>query len=75
MHHQMADVEKFDLINPGKKQRKVLMKKILSDDNEANDKEVQGKRKMKTKVKVSILRSIYLHMSSAVNNLKFFYTC
>jgi len=71
MHRQMADVEKFDLINPGKKQRKVLMKKILSDDK-ASDK---GKRKMKTKVKVSILRSIYLHMSSAVNNLKFFYTC
>jgi len=51
MHRQMADMEKFDLINPGKKQRKVLIKKIFSDDNEASDKEVQRKKKWKPKSK------------------------
>lgn len=36
MHRQLAEIEKFDICNPDRKERKRLMRKYVSDDEDNN---------------------------------------
>lgn len=61
MHRQLSEIEKYDIKNPCKNDRKKLMKKSFND-YESNDDQCTKKRKIEPKVNIMIKSQCYVNL-------------
>lgn len=67
MHRQLLEIQKFNIKNPCKGDRKKLMKKSFTDDHESDDDEYnQCIKKRKTELKVNIMIKFQCYYKSFV---------